>query len=222
MSRPQRLGWGVVAGLAAVAVIAGAAYLGSRAGGDDGGGKDTTASGWHGAELSTPQHRPSFTLTDTSGRPYDFATRTKGRLTLLFFGYTHCPDACPLQMATVASALAQPKMPKPVVVFVTTDPKRDTPRRLRSWLDGYDRSFVGLTGSVDQIHAAEKAALVQQSMFADSAGNPIPNPPAQGFYDVGHAAQILTYGPDDLGRVVYPAGIRRADWVADLPRLAKA
>jgi hypothetical protein len=57
-------------------------------------------------------------------------------------------------------------------------------------------------------------------MFADTAGNPIPNPPAQGFYDVGHAAQILTYGPDDLGRVVYPAGVNRGDWVADLPRLA--
>jgi protein SCO1/2 len=220
----RRVGWGVTAVLGVVALVLGVAFArsGGSGGDDDGGPKETTADGWHGAELSEAQPRPSFTLTDTAGRPFDFRAQTQGKLTLLFFGYTNCPDACPLQMTTLASALAAPKMPKPVVVFVTTDPKRDTPAHLREWLDGYDASFVGLTGTVDQIHAAEKAALVEPSMFADSAGQPIPEPPADGFYDVGHAAQILTYGPDDEGRIVYPAGVDRDDWVADLPRLAKA
>ena len=56
---------------------------------------------WRGTVLDTPQPKPAITLTDTDGRPYDLVAETAGKLTLLFFGYTHCPDACPLQMAGI-------------------------------------------------------------------------------------------------------------------------
>jgi len=174
------------------------------------GNADDSGSGWHGTVQEPATARPEFTLTDTEGRPYDFAQETEGRLTLLFFGYTSCPDVCPGHMAILSGALAMPGMPKPVVVFVTTDPERDTPERLRDWLDGFDGSFVGLTGTIDEIAAAERASFVAGSVRATSD---------DGEYEVGHAAQILAFSPDDQAHLVYPFGTRREDWAADLPRL---
>ncbi|HSG47004.1 MAG TPA: SCO family protein, partial [Longimicrobiales bacterium] len=81
----------------------------------------------------TPLDKVSFTLTDTRGRPFDFRAETDGHITLLFFGYTFCPDICPVHMATLAAALTEldPGVRQDVrVVFVTVDPQRDTPERL--------------------------------------------------------------------------------------------
>lgn len=209
----------VAALVVAVAVLLGAGAVAAtrRQATDDGDGATTEAAadeGWHGALMAEPAPRPAFTLTDTSGRPYDFAAETRGRLTLLFFGYTSCPDICPIHMATLSAALDQPGMPDPVVVFVTTDPARDTPERLRSWLDQFDSGIVGLTGTPEQIAAAEDAAGVARSIVAA---------PDQGDgsddYEVGHAAQIIAYTPDDLAHLQYPFGVRRQDWEADLPRM---
>jgi protein SCO1/2 len=83
---------------------------------------------YRGGLVNPPLPKPKFTLTDTSGVPFDLSVKTQGLVTLLFFGYTHCPDMCPNQMAMIGSALR--KMPAEVadqlkVVFVTTDPARD-------------------------------------------------------------------------------------------------
>lgn len=207
---------GRVAALVAVTTLvvgAAAVAAGQRSDGTGDGSPVATADeGWHGALLGEPLPRPDFTLTDTAGRPYDFAAETGGRLTLLFFGYTSCPDVCPIHMATLSAALEQPGMPDPVVVFVTTDPVRDTPERLRSWLDNFGTDYVGLTGSAEQIAAAEDAAGVARSVVpADGADDED--------YEVGHAAQIIAYTPDDRAHLQYPFGVRRQDWEADLPRM---
>jgi protein SCO1 len=202
----------VVAVLVAVGVlfVAVGGLVAARNDGEGSGGSDGGSDGWRGAVLGTAQPRPDFTLTDTGGRPYDFAARTQGRLTLLFFGYTSCPDVCPIHMATLAGALREPGMPRPTVVFVSTDRERDTPAHLRDWLDGFSPDFVGLRGTPQQIRAAEIAAQVPPSMRGTGEGDD---------YEVGHAAQIIAYTPDDEAHVVYPFGVRRADWIADLPRL---
>src|SRR5438093_7001047 len=124
---------------------------------------DSSEATYHGGLVSPPLAKPKFTLTDTSGAPFDFGLKTQGYVTLLFFGYTHCPDMCPLQMSMIGSALK--KMPADMadqfkVVFVTTDPGRDTPRALRSWLDHFDKRFIGLTGSDAAIGAAQIAANI--------------------------------------------------------------
>src|ERR1700733_3713586 len=124
------------------------------------GGAETT---YRGGLVSPPLPKPRFTLTDTSGARFDLALKTQGYTTLLFFGYTHCPDMCPLQMAMIAQALK--KIPAASadqfkVVFVTTDPERDTPKVLRSWLDHFDKRFIGLTGSSSEIEAAQIAANI--------------------------------------------------------------
>lgn len=188
----------------------------TRSGGEDDAAAETSGeedSGLSGVAVDPRAYpRPAFTLTDIEGKPYDFMTETQGELTLLFFGYTHCPDICPVQMATLTAALNQPAMPEATVVFVTTDPERDTPDRLREWLGGFDADYVGLSGTPEQIAAAEVAASVPASVIYDDVS---------GEYEVGHAAQVLAYSPDDQAHAVYPSGVRRQDWMADLPLLAE-
>lgn len=87
--------------------------------------------GWR-RELGEPLDKPALVGLDQHGEPYDFRAETAGAPTLLFFGYTHCPDACPAQMAILAAALddVDPQVRDALeVVFVTVDPDRDTPER---------------------------------------------------------------------------------------------
>ena len=81
-------------------------------------------------------------------------------MTLLFFGYTYCPDVCPIHMANIAAV--KKKLPPDVasrlkVVFVTTDPERDTPERITQWLSHFDRSFIGLTGTLEEVNEIQRA-----------------------------------------------------------------
>lgn len=104
---------------------------------------------WTGAPLNPPLTKPSFTLTDDQSVPFDFQADTAGKVTLLYFGYTHCPNLCPENMAMVAFALKD--LPAAIrariaVVFVTTDPRRDTPSVLATWLGKFNATFIGLTG----------------------------------------------------------------------------
>lgn len=166
---------------------------------------------YRGLELQPAQPRPTFTLTDTAGKPYDFAARTRGAPTLLYFGYTHCPDVCPTAMADTAIALRgvpSALRDKVRVVFVTTDPARDTGPVLAAWLRNFDvdltAKFVGLTGTKAQVEAAQAAAKVE---VASDGGQT-------------HSAEQLFYGPDDYARVAYVAGSSPADLSHDLPIVA--
>ena len=193
--------------------------------------------GWHGTEPQPVPERPEFTLTDTSGRAFDFHDRTAGRPTLVYFGYTNCPDECPTAMADIAAALRQTDeelRERVQVVLVTTDPERDTPERLRRWLDKFGEDFIGLTGSQRAIDAAQQAVGFQP---ATKAG-PIPTLPGQPDqhehkpgtaphthdgplgYGVNHANVIFAYSADDRLPVVYTAGVTASDIAADLPALA--
>ena len=170
---------------------------------------------YRGGLVSPPQPKPKFTLTDTSGKAFDFQPRTEGYVTLLFFGYTHCPDMCPMQMASIADALR--KLPADTaghfkVVFVSTDPARDTPQVLRAYLDHFNKHFIGLTGSQKAIDAAQTAANLP---VANKGGTQ-----SDGNYEVGHSAFVLAYTKDNLAHVIYPVGLKTEDWVHDLPFLA--
>ena len=137
---------------------------------------------------------------------------TKGRLAYLFFGYSNCPDVCPTTMADIAAALG--KVPatdraKTTVVFITTDPRRDTGPVLRAWLDRFDPSFVGLTGTDAQLAAAQQAA-----------GVPLAEPEGTGEgYTVTHSAEVLAFSPDDRAHAVYLDGTSVSDYAHDLPLL---
>jgi len=154
--------------------------------------------------------KPSFTLTDTSGRPYDFRSATRGKLTYLYFGYTHCPDACPATMSDLTYALrVQPAAirRRVAVVFVTVDPRRDTPAVLRKWLNHYNTSFVGLTGTRAQLDVAEAQAGVPPAPEEKETGKN---------YSVAHSSLLFAYSPDDRAHVVYAQGFKPSDYAHDV------
>jgi protein SCO1/2 len=162
--------------------------------------------------------KPDFTLTSTDGKPYNFAAATHGYATLLYFGYTHCADVCPIHMANIAAVLKNLSSEQRAhvrVVFVTTDPARDTPEHLRAWLDNFDPSFIGLRGTPEQVNNIESAL----NLPASAADIDSSSASKRADYEVGHAAQVLAFTPDDSLRVQYPFGMRREDWAYDLPRL---
>lgn len=171
-----------------------------------------TAKGtYRGQSFPAPRPRPTFTLTDTADRPYNFGTQTRGHPTLLYFGYTNCPDICPTWMADFAVALNQvsPALRKDTrVVFVTTDPARDKPAVIRRWLDHFDKSltpkFVGLTGTQAQIDAAQQLAGV----------------PLAADHGETHSAEVLLYGSDDVDRIFYTSGTSPSAISHDLPLVA--
>jgi protein SCO1/2 len=164
-----------------------------------------------GLDLAEPYRRPSFTLTDTTGAAYDFRTATGGRPTLLFFGYTNCPDVCPTTMADIAVALrgVDPAVAKKVqVVFVTTDPANDTPPVLGEYLGRFDadlpQRFVGLTGAQDAVDQAQLSAGVP---LAEDGGRT-------------HSSLLLLYGTDDEAHVAFDAGNTARDIADDLRAVA--
>lgn len=166
-----------------------------------------------GTKPISPMGKVDFTMPDASGRSYDFHAETEGKIALLFFGYTYCPDICPIHMATLASALEELEpadREKIEVVFVTVDPERDTPERLASWLAAFDSSFVGVRGTPEAIE--EALAFYRY---------PPPERSAEGqVYTVGHPALIYAFTPDGLGRAMYGAETSRQVWVHDLEMMA--
>jgi protein SCO1/2 len=162
-------------------------------------------------DVSIP--RPAFTLTDTDGNPFAFAERTAGRLTFLEFGYTNCPDVCPVHMAnlaTVITNLAPSDRMRTTVVFVTVDPDRDSPAVLRKWLNAFSVDFIGLRGSREQVDAAQKLVGFGAAIIGVDSG---------GAKTVTHAAPVIVFTADDTAHVMYPFGTRQADWIRDMPRL---
>jgi protein SCO1 len=170
-----------------------------------------------GPRLTTPLPRPDFTLQSLDGSPFAFRQATRGTLTFLFFGYTNCPDVCPLHLANLAWAIRTlpPEQRREVrVVFVTTDPERDTPERLRSWLAHFDSSFVALTGTPAALELAQRAV----GMPPAAREGELPN---GGGYGITHPAQLWAFTPDDSAHVIYPWGLAREDLAADLALLLR-
>ncbi|SDN48003.1 protein SCO1/2 [Klenkia soli] len=166
---------------------------------------------YDGLYLQNPYQKPQFTLTDQTGAAYDFAAQTADGPTLLFFGYTNCPDICPTTMADVAIALQsvdQDVAEKTHVVFVTTDPARDSSAVLGEYLarfgTGEAPAIVGLTGDQAQIDAAQLAAGVP---LAEEMGQQ-------------HSSLLLLYGTDGEASVAFDAGNTSRDIAHDLALVA--
>jgi protein SCO1 len=172
--------------------------------------------GYRGIGLTQPYRMPDITLTDSTGSPYNLRRDTTKPVTLVFFGYTHCPDVCGLVMADMAAAMLQLEEPLAQdvqVLFVTTDPARDTPAVVKRYVDRFHPAFEGLTGPLPEIKAA-----------AAPLGVPIEgmNRLPSGGYKVGHGSQIIGFAADDTARVVWTQGTPVEDLAADIHTLARA
>ncbi|MGW7050140.1 SCO family protein [Streptomyces sp. NPDC054887] len=208
--------------LAVAALAATAALTLTACGGDkaDGGSRPVTDVSTPAADkaatvLDRPFEKPDLVLTDTRGEKYDLRERTKGRPTLIYFGYTNCPDVCPLTMSNIA--IAYKKLPpadrdRLQVVFVTTDPERDTPEALGKWLKGAgDPAFTGLTGDFPTIQAGAR----QMGIGIDP-----PKKEKDGTVVSMHGAQVVAFSPKtDAGYVLYSEDTSADDYIKDLPAL---
>ena len=173
----------------------------------------SSADTFTGAVLHQPYHVPATALTDTDGRPFSLADSTHRRLTLLFFGYTHCPDECPTTMATLASAMLQldaADRSNVQVVFVTTDPARDTGPVIRHWLDHFSSSFIGVTGPLDTI-----TKVATDVGVPIAKGRRLPS----GGYDVTHGTQVLGVDGKNTVPVVWTLGTTAPEFAHDIHQL---
>ena len=166
-----------------------------------------------GAVLTEPYVVPTTPLTDTEGAAYSLADDTDKRLTLVFFGYTSCPDICQVVMQTLASAMTRlddADREQVDVVFVTTDPARDDESVLREYLDRFDPTFVGLTGPLPTIVEVGKDLAV-----AIEHGEKLPS----GGYDVTHGTAVLGIDSDDEVPIVWTQGTSATQFASDVHQL---
>ncbi|NLU69640.1 SCO family protein [Streptomyces sp. HNM0574] len=208
----------------ALALVAAAALTlsacsgsGSDSGSEDGPAASVEPQKKGGAVLDSPFEKPDLKLTDTKGESYDLAEETKGKPVLLYFGYTNCPDICPLTMSNIAvakSKLSKAEQDELEVVFVTTDPERDTPKQLGEWLRGQDPSFTGLTGDFKTIQKAARSVGVSVEPSYEKKNGDIVS---------SHGSQLLAFSPkDDKAHVLYTEGNSTPEVLEkELPKIIK-
>jgi protein SCO1 len=152
-----------------------------------------------GSSLPDPYPMPEVSLTDTSGRPYNLSTTPSKPVTLLFFGYTHCPDVCIAVLSDVSLALqrlAPADRDQIQMVFITTDPARDQEKQIRRYLNRFSPTFVGLTGPMSTIKRATSDVGVEiEGMRKLPSGG----------YEVGHSAQVIGFSRNS-GVVIWTPG----------------
>ncbi|MCU1356190.1 MAG: hypothetical protein JWM89_1608 [Acidimicrobiales bacterium] len=172
---------------------------------------DASDDGWGGQILDPPYGKPDVTFTDGHGQPFPLRERTAGRLALLLFGFTHCPDVCPTELNAIArarEAVGSGAGSRPLVLFVGVDTRRDTPEVLRTYLDRIDPTFVGLTAT-PQVIARALSDLDQGEVSFGPKD-------ATGGYDVIHPAGMFAFTDDELAHRLYDPMVRQAALTRDL------
>ena len=171
--------------------------------------------GLRGAVLDTPYTMPRTSLTDTGGNEFNLVTSTTKPVTLVFFGYTHCPDVCNTVLADIASAMTKlddQTRSEIQMVFITTDPARDTGPVMRKYLDRFDPSFTGLTGKMTTIKSVAQALGVPVEGMQK-----LPS----GGYEVGHGAQVIGFGNNDKAGVLWLSNAAIGDLAHDFKMLVE-
>ena len=181
-----------------------------------GGDSSATPGSISGHRLDPPFPVSSTPLTDTAGEPFSLTKDTTDPLTLVFFGYSHCPDICQTVMSNLASAMTRLEpadRDRVQVVFVTTDPARDTRSALKTYLEHFDPAFVGLTGDLDTIVSVAKPLGV-----GITQGQKLPT----GGYDIAHGSTITGIDAADQGYVYWNETTSSAAFAADIHTLLAA
>ncbi|MDO9455103.1 SCO family protein [Nocardioides sp.] len=159
-----------------------------------------------GKALDNPYTVPTTELVDTDGKPFSLADDTDKPLTLVFFGYVNCVDICPAVLNHLASAMTRlddSDRDKVDVVLVTSDPDTDTPASLRTYLDRFDESFIGLDGDFATIKAVGRALAV--GIDDRDPG--------------GHTTQVMGVDSDDMSPVYWSADTSPAQFADDIHTL---
>ncbi len=139
---------------------------------------------------------PEFTLTDQDGSKVSLSD-FKDKFVLIFFGYTHCPDICPMTMSVMNNVVDQlgDQAEQVQVIFVTIDPERDTQEKLKSYVPYYNENFIGLTGTLQEIDkVADDYNIFYSKEEVESSSE----------YLMGHNSSVLLITPDGEILIKYP------------------
>jgi len=168
---------------------------------------------FHGTVIQSPDLAADFTLTASTGERLSLSD-LRGKVVLMYFGYTFCPDACPTtlnELKKVPPALGD-RADEVQVVMVTVDPQRDTPEVLREYLSHFDPTFLGLTGTEEEILAAATPLGIYFSAHEGSA--------ATG-YLVDHTTSVLAIDKAGYLRLLYSFATPGEDIAADMRHLVR-
>jgi protein SCO1/2 len=229
MSLPARAGALLAALLAAVSLCACAEEVATRQGpqltsgwqtapavpGASASAVTSPTSGYFGLDRDPPVPAVPFTLTAQDGSRYRFPRDAHGKVTLVYFGYAHCPDICPGTLAGISVALRglpESTRKQVDVLFVTVDPARDTPEALAEYVGLFSEDFVGLTGSEEGIQAILASLGLPPALKYDLGG---------GEYGVGHPAGVLAFTPDGYAHLEYPFEVTAEMLQHDLTKLVE-
>ena len=167
----------------------------------------------HGTTFDPGTPAPSFTL-EAAGNKQVQLSDFRGKAVLLYFGYTYCPDICPTTLATLARArdALGADASKVQVIMITVDPQRDTPDRLSSYVQKFDPSFVGLSGTLEQIQPIGSSYGIY---FQAEAPN------GTGGYTVDHTAAVTVIDPQGNRRILESYGLTSDQIASDIRSLLR-
>jgi protein SCO1/2 len=168
----------------------------------------------HGTSYSKPYPTaPQFQLTKSNGEIFRLGDQ-KGKIVLLFFGYTSCPDVCPTTLAEFKQVMdgLSDKAKRVQVVFVSVDPERDTPEKIQGYVEHFNKEFIGLSGSTNELESIWKEyGVFRQKVESDSAFG----------YIINHTARTYLIDADGNLRLSYGFQTPVADMVSDIKILLK-
>ena len=176
-----------------------------------------------GAEAHGPKLKNKETASLASNRgPFELVTHNGktvtdrdylGKYMLVYFGYTHCPDVCPIDLQIVSEAVDMlgEDGAKVQPLFITVDPARDTVKVMADYVKNFHPRLIGLTGTQQQVASAAKIYRMQSRKSVSQDAEP-------GEYLIDHSAAIVLIGPDGGGLSLFPHGITAKDIVADIKR----
>lgn len=169
---------------------------------------------YQGSYIEDPVQAPDFVLTDRSGKPYQLSDQ-KGKIILLFFGYTHCPDVCPVTLSDfgkIHDSLGG-NAQKVEFVFVTTDPERDTPGQINHYLTNFNADIQGLTGHEQDLEKVWNAYGVYRETVDQQGSDD---------YLVDHSSRIYLIDQQGNLRLTYTFGTESEAIAGDISYLLKA
>lgn len=167
-----------------------------------------------GTVIEPPKTAADFTLTDQRGQAFRLSEQ-KGNVVVMFFGFTHCPDICPTELAALTAVRRQlgADSAKLRVVFITVDPERDTPEIMGQYVKNFDASFIGLSGqrpTLETIYQAYGVTAIRRELPNSALG-----------YTMDHSA--IAYVVDAAGnlRLLFPHGTSANDMLEDIRSLIR-
>lgn len=168
---------------------------------------------WNAKSISGLMPELAYQLTDTSGETVT-ATDTDGNIRLMFFGFTSCPDICPTTLQKLSRAvndLPESAREDVRIIFVSVDPERDTPERIKSYVEFFNDDIIGLTGNEENLRELSKR-------YRTTFGYEVPD--ENGNYDVSHSSAVYVFDRKGEARLLVRPGQSLEELTADLTALA--